>query len=117
MGRLYLSKFNSPKSNLLIETNAIAIVNNILENRTVPFENELVPLSGRIVICVVSQVYVTLSSQEDLDQLIELINSNTPSRHAFNIRLFNEPPPVPTSDGVFIQSPDLEFPLVVCAPY
>ena len=48
MGRLYLSNFNSPKIIDLFETNAIAIVNKKLVNRTVSFENELVPLNGRI---------------------------------------------------------------------
>ena len=42
---LYLSNINFPKKEM---TYAIAIVNKSLVNRTVSFENELVPLKGRI---------------------------------------------------------------------
>ena len=52
MGNLYLTNFNSPKRNDLYAMSAmiaIAIVNKNVENRTVPFENELVPLNGRII--------------------------------------------------------------------
>jgi len=45
VGRLYLSNFNSPKKEM---TYAIATVTKNIVNRTVSFENELVPLNGRI---------------------------------------------------------------------
>ena len=49
VGRVCLSKFDSLKNHWLIETNATAIVNKKFVNRTVSFENELVPLNGRIL--------------------------------------------------------------------
>ena len=49
MGSLYLSNFNSPKKKWLVCDRHCIIVNKNLVNRTVPFENELVPLNGRIV--------------------------------------------------------------------
>jgi len=50
VGSLYLSNFNSLKKWLICVV-AIAIVNKYLVNRTVSFENELVPLNGRIRYC------------------------------------------------------------------
>jgi len=66
VGSLYLSNFNSPKRNDLY---AIAIVNKNLVNRTVSFENELVPLNGRIY-----ANHVMLSRRHN-DDLVNLYNS------------------------------------------
>jgi len=49
VGRLYLSILISPKKNRLIEAKAIAVVNKLSPcTNTVSFENEIVPLNGRI---------------------------------------------------------------------
>jgi len=69
---------------------------------------------------------VTLMCQEDLDNVIQLMNSpgytsqsspgSSPGSSCpeFNIRLFKEPSPVSSPDGAFIRSPDVEPPLGVC---
>jgi len=41
---------------------------------------------------VSAQVYVALTCQEDLDSLIQLLNSTGSKRAGFYIRLFEEPP-------------------------
>jgi len=52
---------------------------------------------------------VALTCQEDLDSLIQLIDSTRPTRTAFSIHLFKELPPISSANGVFIQSPETEM--------
>ena len=62
---------------------------------------DLFAVANLVVCCVKirhknvsAQVYVALTCQEDLDSLIQLLNSTGSKRADFYIRLFEEPPSV-----------------------
>ena len=65
-------------------------------------------MDDSIVLWYSAQVYVTLTCQEDLDNLIRLLNSTASNYSGFSVRLFSEPASISSADGMFIKTPSTE---------